>query len=134
MQTNVALAVAANVIGIVLAATGFITPVLAIVFILASIVAITLNTLRIRGIDLRRGTAHEGSTAALAETEFRVSPMVCGGCAEKIVDVLQPLPGVRDVKPKVAQKQVLVRYEPAQIEREQIKDALGRAGYTAVET
>jgi Cu+-exporting ATPase len=133
MQANVALAVAANVIGIVLAATGFITPVLAIAFILASIVAITLNTLRIRGIDLRRGTTHEGATAVLAETEFRVSPMVCGGCAEKITEVLKPLPGVRDIKPKVAQKQVLVRYEPAQIEREQIRDALGRAGYTAVE-
>ena len=48
MQVNVALAVLANVIGIVVTAAGFITPMFAIAFILASIVAILANTLRIR--------------------------------------------------------------------------------------
>lgn len=133
MQTNVALAVAANVVGIVLAATGFITPVLAIVFILASIVAIMLNTLRIRAIDLRQHDSADVPAAALAETEFRIPTMVCGGCAEKITDVLKPLPGVHGIRPKVAQKHVIVRYEPARIERDQIRDALGKAGYDAVD-
>jgi len=134
MQVNVALAVLANVIGIGLAATGLITPVVAIVFILASIVAIMLNTLRIRAIDLRRGAESEASRTALAETEFVVPTMVCEGCAEKIAAALNPIAGVRQVQTRVPQKRVCVRYEPGTVGEQQIKEALGQAGYQAVET
>lgn len=132
MKINVGLAVMANVIGIVLAAAGFITPVLAIVFIIASIVAIMGNTLRIRAINLRSGEVPVAE-AALAETEFVVPTMVCNGCAETITGALSQLPGVQEVKPKVAQKHVLVRYEPAVVGLEQIKMAFDKAGFKAVE-
>ncbi len=134
MQTNVAIAVLANVIGIGLAAAGLITPVLAIGFILVSIVLILLNTLRIRAIDLRsRDEIEAEADAPLAETEFSVPSMVCGGCASKITDALQAVPGVREVKPKVPQKHVIVRYEPAKVGRDRLKGALDEAGFKAVE-
>lgn len=133
MQGNVALAVLANVLGIGLAAAGFITPVLAILFILVSILAILANTLRIRGIDLRRSDDAKPA-GSLAETEFAVPTMVCDGCAEKISGALSGVPGVHDVKPKIAQKHVVVRYEPAKVGCEQLKSALDKAGFRAVET
>lgn len=133
MRINVGLAVMANVVGIVLAAAGFITPVLAILFIVTSIVAILANTLRIRAIDLRRGEIAVPASA-LAETEFAVPTMVCDGCAQKIAGSLSQLPGVQEVKPKVAQKHVVVRYEPARVGVDELKGAFDKAGFTAVET
>jgi len=133
MQVNVVLAVLANVIGIALAAAGFITPVVAIVFILTSIFAILLNTLRIRSVKLRSEVAHEANTARLAETELAVPTMVCEGCAEKITDALKDLPGVREIKPKVPQKHVVIRYEPARVGPDDLKGALDKAGFKAVE-
>ena len=133
MRVNVGLAVIANVVGIVLAAAGFITPVLAILFIVTSIVAILANTLRIRAIDLRRGEI-DVPASALAETEFAVPTMVCDGCAQKITGALSQLPGVQEVKPKVAQKHVVVRYEPARVGVDELKGAFDKAGFKAVET
>lgn len=133
MRVNVGLAVMANVVGIILAAVGFITPVIAILFIVTSIVAILANTLRIRAIDLRRAEAAV-PTAALAETEFAVPTMVCGGCAEKITSSLSQLPGVQDVKAKVPQKHVVVRYEPGRVGLDDLKGAFDKAGFQAVET
>lgn len=133
MQVNVGLAVIANVIGMGLAAAGLITPVVAIGFILTSIFAILLNTLRIRAIKLRSETGTAAEKAPLAETEFAVPTMVCEGCAEKITDALKEMPGVREIKPKVAQKHVVVRYEPARVGPGDLKGALDKAGFKAVE-
>ena len=133
MQVNVALAVVANVIGIGLAAAGLITPVFAIAFILTSIFAILGNTLRVRAVTLRSEAEHEVEKGPLAETEFAVPTMVCEGCAEKINDALKDLPGVREIKPKVSQKHVVVRYEPARVGRDELKGALDKAGFKAVE-
>lgn len=128
---NVVVAVFFNVVGMVLAALGYITPLFAVGFMVVSIFAILLNTLRIRGIDLgHEEVAEEGS---LAELELLIPNMVCEGCAQKIRTALTVLPGVREVKPKVHQKHVSVRYEPAKIQEGQLKEAVEKAGFTAVE-
>ncbi len=69
----------------------------------------------------------------LAEVEYRVPTMVCEGCAEKISEALRAVPGVREVKPKVGRKHVLVRYEPQKTKESQLKQALDHAGFAAVE-
>jgi len=130
MTGNVIVAVLFNIIGVILAAFGFITPVLAIGFMVVSIFAILLNTLRIRGIDLQREDFTE--SGPLAEADFSVPNMVCAGCAEKITTVLTAIPGVREVKPKVPQKHISVRYEPAKVSHDQLTEAIGKAGFTAV--
>lgn len=131
MTGNVVVAVLFNIVGMTLAALGFVTPSLAITVMVLSIFAILLNTLRIRGIDLQREEARE--TGGLAEAELLVPSMVCQGCATKISTVLQSLPGVQEVKPKAAQKRVYVRYEPRAVDEQRLKDAVGKAGFAAVE-
>jgi P-type E1-E2 ATPase len=131
MTGNVIVAVLFNVFGMGLAALGLVTPALAIGIMAASIFAILLNTLRVRGIRLEHEEVAEG--ASLAEVEFLVPNMHCEGCAEKISTALTALPGVREVKPKVMQKHVAVRYEPAKVQEQRLKDAVGKVGFTAVE-
>ncbi|MBI4482952.1 MAG: HAD-IC family P-type ATPase, partial [Acidobacteria bacterium] len=131
MTGNLIVAVLFNIVGMVLAAMGLVTPALAIMVMVLSIFAILLNTLRIRAIDLEREDVAEGGS--LAEMEFLVPNMVCEGCAEKISAALTPIPGVQEVKAKVPRKRVRVRYEPAKVRERQLKDALDRAGFAAVE-
>lgn len=69
----------------------------------------------------------------VAEIEFSVPSMVCDGCAENIDKALKAIPGVLQVKPKLWRKRVLVRYEPSKVVPMQIKDAIGGAGFSAVE-
>jgi P-type Cu+ transporter len=128
---NVVVAVLFNLVGMVLAAMGLVTPALAIAVMILSIFAILLNTLRIRRLAFARDAAADGG--ALAEAAFRVPSMVCEGCAETIQQALQTLPGVREVTPKVPQQQVSVRYEPAKVQEPQLKRALAEHGFSAVE-
>ena len=131
LTVNVVIAVLFNVIGMALAAVGRITPLLAVGWMILSIFAILVSTLRIRALRLEHEEAVE--SGPLAEVEFAVPAMVCEGCAEKISTALNAVPGVRDVKPKVQQKHVYVRYEPARVGREQLRIAVGEAGFHAVE-
>ncbi len=128
---NVAVAVAFNIGGMTAAAMGLITPLVAIAVMIASIVAILLNTLRVRAIDFERDTG-DGASGSLAEIEFRVPTMVCGGCAQAITAVLEPVAGVQEVRTRVADKRVIVRYTPGTIEQEKISGAISRAGHTPV--
>lgn len=130
MTGNVIVAVIFNVVGMLLAAIGWVTPGLAIVIMIASIFAILLNTLRIRWMRLERTAS--GETGALAEAEFRVPSMVCEGCATKIRSALGSVGGIRAVKPNVAEKAVYVHYEPSSIDEGQILATLERAGFDAV--
>ncbi len=132
MQINVAVAVLFNIIGIILAALGYITPVLAILFMIVSIVGILLNTLRVRTMNLQRTTAADDAKP-LAETEFLVSNMVCEGCAEKITSALKSVPGVHEIKPKIRQKHVYVTYEPSKVQMNDLKETFDKAGFNAVE-
>lgn len=132
MTGNVVVAVIFNIIGIILAALGFITPMLAVAVMIVSIFAILLNTLRIRALKLE--SADEGEREAVSEVEYRIPNMVCEGCAETITSTLKQLPGVQEVKPKVFQKQVYVRYEPGKVNQRELQGAIDKAGFTAVET
>ena len=131
LTLNVVIAVLFNVIGMLLAAAGLITPLLAVGWMILSIFAILLSTLRVRVMTLERQEAPE--TGLLAEAEFAVPNMVCEGCAAKISTALQAVPGVREVKTKVPQKHVVVHYEPEKVNAHELRDAVGRTGYTAVE-
>ena len=66
------------------------------------------------------------------ELVFAVANMKCEGCATTIQKTLRAMPGVRDVSPKVAEKRVVVRYDPAQVREGDLKQALDRIGYPAV--
>ncbi len=131
MTGNVIVAVLFNIVGMLLATFGLITPMLAIVVMIVSIFAILINTLRIRTLKLESVSLE--TPAALTETSFKVSNMVCEGCAEKITTALTALPGVKTVRPKVIQKQVQVNYYPEQIKQDELKQVLEKEGFNAVE-
>lgn len=69
----------------------------------------------------------------ISETRFKISNMVCEGCAEKITSVLKSLQGVKDVKSKAFQKQIHVSYHREHINKDDLKKAIEKEGYTAVE-
>lgn len=131
---NVVVAVAFNLAGMALATLGLVTPLLAVSWMLFSIFAILLNTLRIRRVDLEREDLAEPAPAErLAEAEFVVPSMHCEGCASKITTALSPIAGVKEVRAKVTQKRVYVRYEPSVLGEEDIKESLADSGFTAVD-
>ncbi|MFN2505701.1 MAG: HAD-IC family P-type ATPase [Acidimicrobiales bacterium] len=129
---NVLVAVTFNIVGMALAMLGLVTPALAISWMLVSIFAILLNTLRIRRVDLERD-AEAVDAEPLAEAEFVVPAMHCEGCAEKITTALTPMVGVREVRPKIPQKRVYVRYEPSVLDEAQLKETLASSGFSAVD-
>lgn len=131
LTSNVIIAVIFNIVGMLLAAMGFITPVFAIVVMIVSIFAILINTLRVRSVGLE--TIQAVNAATLVESEFKVTNMVCEGCAGKITSEVSKLPGVQGVKPKVMKKQVAVSYENDKVTKGQIKDTITKAGFNAIE-
>jgi Cu+-exporting ATPase len=128
MTSNVIIAVLFNFVGMLLATLGFITPLLAIVVMTVSIFSILINTLRIRTLKLESISSKTADT--IAETSFKVSNMVCEGCAEKISDILKKVEGVKQVKTKVMAKLVQVEFNPQQTNEENLEAALKKSGYT----
>jgi len=142
MVQNIALAFSFNGIGVPLAATGLVYPIWGMVAMAASVTSIFVNSLWGRGayfFEAVKGVGHptprtdvtEG--AFVANLELHVPNMVCEGCAEKISDALSQIIGVHEVKPTVAQKHLRVLYEPGKVREQQLKEALGEAGYNAEE-
>jgi P-type E1-E2 ATPase len=131
MTANVVVAVIFNIIGMGMAALGLVTPMLAIILMIISIFAILINTLRVR--TLRLESLNVEKQQALSQINFKVTNMVCEGCAEKITEIASNLPGVNQVKPRVMQKQVSITYAPGKVSHEEIKDALTKSGYNAIE-
>jgi Cu+-exporting ATPase len=131
MTGNVLVAVLFNIVGMTLAALGFITPMFAIIIMILSIFAILLNTLSIRALKLE--TAQEKEAASVSEVEFKIPNMVCEGCAETITTALKGIPGIQEVKSKAFKKHVYVRYESGKLKQHEVKDAINKAGFTAVE-
>ncbi len=131
MTGNVIVAVLFNIVGMVLAAMGLITPMLAIGVMIISIFAILINTLRIKTIKME--TIQAISSKSLNQVNFKVTNMVCEGCAEKITNAVNELPGVKQVKPKVIQKQVTISYEPDKVNEKQIKEVIVKSGFNAIE-
>jgi len=143
MVQNVTLAFLFNGIGLPLAATGLLYPIWSMVAMAASVTSIFINSLWGRGayfFEAIKGVGQQvgkppniAGSEPLAEVEWLVPNMVCEGCAEKISAALGSIAGVREVKPKVSRKRVLIRYEPRKVREQQLKEALGQAGYQAVE-
>ena len=70
---------------------------------------------------------------ALADREFLVPNMVCEGCAQKVAGALTSIPGVREITSNVATKRIRVRFEPGTVQEHQLKDALTKIGFTALD-
>lgn len=104
-----------------------------VVVLAVAVLATLVSARRVRVSRMRGAGAEAAANTDLAESRFAVPGMVCEGCAEKITDTLKTMPGIREIKPKVPQKQLVVRYEPARVRASDIQGALAAAGFKAVE-
>ncbi len=68
----------------------------------------------------------------MTETIFKISNMVCEGCAEKITTALKGVPCVKDVKSKFFQKQIHVNHYAEQIKHDELKKVLEKEGFNAI--
>jgi len=64
---------------------------------------------------------------------FSVPSMDCANCAETVHDALADLEGVASVEPAAATGRVAVEYDPGEIGRQQLVDAIEGAGYEVID-
>lgn len=86
------------------------------------------------GLGGRARVSSEVATArAVVDADFLIPNMVCEGCAKKIDEALHAAPGVHEIRPNVHEKRIRVRYEPANIQPEDLKAVVREAGFTVVD-
>jgi copper chaperone CopZ len=69
----------------------------------------------------------------VVEQVFTVGEIHCDGCENTIRTSLSRLAGVRDVRPDQATNTVKVRFDPEQLDADQIAAHLDELGYPPVE-
>lgn len=73
-------------------------------------------------------------TSPLASSQhltLAVRGMTCAGCAASIQQALSELPGVSEAVVQLSAKQAQITFNPAQVGRPQLVEAVTKAGYTA---
>lgn len=65
----------------------------------------------------------------MAEVEFKIEGMTCGGCVKNVSGVLQKLAGVNAAEVSLADGSARVSYDPAQIEVAALRAAVEDAGF-----
>ncbi len=71
------------------------------------------------------------ASTSLQTVTFRVDRIACQSCAALITQRLRTVPGVHQVDVDIAKRQVLVRYDPRQIQPPALHTALQQAGFPA---
>lgn len=61
---------------------------------------------------------------------LNVNGMKCGGCEATIKNKLSSLPGIVSVAPSHQNKEVVITFEPDEIDAETIEDAIIDAGFS----
>jgi len=67
----------------------------------------------------------------MVETVIRVEGMSCGGCVRSVTAALKSLPGVADADVSLESAQARVRYDPATVSEQQLREAVEDAGFDA---
>ena len=65
------------------------------------------------------------------EVTIKIEGMSCGGCVKNVSSVLQALPGVADAQVSLAEACATVRYDPAQVSVQALREAVENAGFDA---
>jgi cation transport ATPase len=121
---NVTLAFAFNGIGVPLAVTGLVHPVMAMVAMAASVSVVLLNSFGGKLIPGARRKASE----TLEDLTVKVPTIHCEGCVETIREVLTRR-GALKVTGDARAKSVSVRYPKEILDEEAIREEIVRAGF-----
>ncbi len=87
---------------------------------------------RVTLADIYDAVSDAGYEAAAESVTVGVTDMTCATCAETIAEALDETPGVVAADVNVATDEARVRYNPADVSRGEIDDAIEGAGYTPV--
>jgi heavy metal translocating P-type ATPase len=128
MKQNIALAVAANVIGMTMAILGLITAPVAIAIMAASILAVLLSTLSLLRLTLEEPEAAE-EEESIVETVIPARRMHCDNCARNIDRNLAKAKGVQRVAADATRKEVRVAYRPAETSEDALRHQLEEMGF-----
>jgi P-type Cu+ transporter len=69
------------------------------------------------------------SPGAGVQVTLPIEGMTCASCVRRVEKSISKLPGVESVAVNLATEQAAVRYDPAQVDREQFRLAVVKAGY-----
>jgi copper chaperone len=64
-------------------------------------------------------------------TTIKVDGMSCGGCVKSVTGVLTALDGVAKAEVSLEQKQAVVEFDAAKVNRDQLKAVIEDAGFEA---
>ena len=67
----------------------------------------------------------------MESTVLKVSGMSCGGCVKSVTSVLTALPGVAKAEVTLTPGEARVEFDPAQVSREVMAQAIVDAGFEA---
>jgi copper chaperone len=67
----------------------------------------------------------------MESTILKVSGMSCGGCVKSVTGVLTALPGVAKAEVTLTPGEARVEFDPAQVSREAMAQAIADAGFEA---
>ncbi|RMF97752.1 MAG: heavy-metal-associated domain-containing protein [Gammaproteobacteria bacterium] len=65
----------------------------------------------------------------MERVELTVEGMTCGGCVKSIQNALQGRPGVGKAEADLDSKKVVIEFDPAQIQRDGLVQAIEEAGF-----
>ncbi len=65
------------------------------------------------------------------ETTIKVAGMSCDGCVRNVTGILKALDGVDDAQVSLGKSEARVRYDPAKITMDALREAIERAGFGA---
>lgn len=63
------------------------------------------------------------------EVTIKVDGMSCGGCVRNVTGVLKGLAGVADAEVSLDAAQATIRFDPAQVNVAQLREAVEAAGF-----
>ncbi|WP_332899224.1 heavy metal translocating P-type ATPase [Haladaptatus sp. CMSO5] len=87
---------------------------------------------RVELMELYDAIEDAGYEAARESVTIGITDMTCANCASTNEDALMRVPGVINVEANFATDEARVEYNPAQVTRSQLYDAIEDAGYTPV--
>ena len=128
MKQNIAIAVAANVIGMTMAILGLITAPVAIAIMTASIGAVLLSTLSLLRLRLEAPEVAQ-QEETVVETVIAARQMHCDNCARNINRNLAKVKGVHRVTADATRKEVVVAYRPAETNEDTLRHRLEEMGF-----
>lgn len=67
----------------------------------------------------------------MSEVRIRVDGMSCGGCVRNVTGVLKALPGVLAADVRLEEAEAHVRFDPAQVSVDSLRQAITDAGFDA---